>query len=62
MKRINVWYFYALGSAIEPLKNFTPTMDWADLSMAAMYGGIVLDKLDQSVCRKLATSLAPFCP
>jgi hypothetical protein len=46
MKRINAWYFYALGYSIEPLKNFEPKMEWSDLSMAAMFGAMAVDKID----------------
>ena len=46
MKKINVWFFYALGCAIEPLKNLHHDMPWSDLYMTTWLGVLGLDKLD----------------
>lgn len=46
MKRINVWYFYTLGCAIQPLKHLHHDMGWSDLYMTTSLGLLGIHKLD----------------
>src|SRR5437588_4391797 len=48
MKRINVWYFYALASNIAPLKYLRPEMPWPDLSMTSWLAHFALERLDKA--------------
>jgi hypothetical protein len=46
MKRINVWYFYSLATAVRPLMNLRLEDEWSQLQTKAMRAFLALHRLE----------------